>query len=409
MKLLRLLRIATFAIATFAIVGLLLVRVVDAQELPTNPSQNGTIPPVAPTVQNGDFECTEGYDAQIDAKGNEIFIPSGWELTTLMGTPVIHSARTFFAKSCDGSAHVERISGIDSIVVRAEDLETPPEPGKPFDVAFHQQISVTPGGIYSLSGWMLSLCGGSAVPSDCPEDVYISKLLGIDPTGGTDPTAESVIWAENRRNFWEDGERVGWQQMSVSAMAQAETITIFARISSPFRWHGNHAFIDALSLVRAPQAQLQVPTTVTGTTFIVLWQGELAQEISGQSGSTHQLYFDVQSRHESTPEWRDLATNKSAVDSSIFTAVCTNTNYLFRIRARAEQPEGEDGAWPNHRYWGLWSEPVTVGFVPGVPETTDPDVELDTTPDITNTDSMTNSLTMSFNLYLPVLIHQKQC
>ncbi len=389
-------------IATFATVGILLLfKLVSAESLgPTDHRQhNGTVPPNPPTLLNNEFECTTGYSAHRDGTGQEIFVPNGWQLTTIQGAPMIHSARTFFAGSCDGSAHVERIGEIDSLVIRAEDLERPPEPGKPFDVAFHQQVNATVGGVYSLSGWMLSLCGGSAVPSDCPEDVYIAKMLGIDPTGGTDPTAATVVWMENRRNFWE-GERVGWQQLSVTALAQSDTITIFARVSSPSRWHGNHAFIDSLSLVRAPVAELLVPASVTGTTVALLWQGELQGEIVNQPGSTHELRFDVQSRHVDSTDWQLLTADRSTLDSIVFTASCTATNYLFRIRARAEQPDDQEGAWPNHRYRGLWSPPTSVYFV--APPTIDP------SPTLTMPTTFPK-FEQPFQLYLPMLANQKQC
>ncbi|MCB0061794.1 MAG: hypothetical protein KDE19_06760 [Caldilineaceae bacterium] len=393
MKLLRIVRILTFAMTGI----FLLFQFVGAQALPEGEQPiGGTIPPNPPVLSNTDFECTTGYYTQTIAPGNVAHIPNDWQLALVKGTPIIHSARIFFAGSCDGSAHVERISGIDSIVVRAADIETPPEPGKPFDVAFYQQISATVGGDYSLSGWLLSLCGGSATPSDCPEDVYIAKMLGIDPTGGIDPTANTVIWTENRRNFWE-GERVGWQQLSVSVQAKAETMTVFARINSPHRWHGNHAFIDALSLVRAPSSELLVPETVTGTAALLLWQGSMQPEITSQPGSTHELRFDVQMRHEATPTWQDLVTDRNDTDSTVFTANCIETNYLFRIRARAEQRDDVEGAWPNHRYHGLWSDPVPVYFV---------------APPVADSETMTPVTTPEeelFQLFLPILANQKQC
>lgn len=356
----------------------------------------GTIPAAAPVVENHDFECTTGYYSQTNSIGKPIFAPIGWQMTILNGAPTVHSARIFFAKSCDGSAHVERINGIDSIVIRAQDLETPPEPGKPFDVAFSQRISATVGGAYSLSGWLLSLCGGSATPSDCPKDVYIAKMLGIDPTGGSDPTADSVIWTENRRNFWENGKRVGWQQMTVSATALTSTVTIFARVNSPFRWHGNHAFIDALSLVRAPVAAVSAPAIVTGTQVTVTWEGLLNDDIANIAGGTYELRFDLQYRPAGAESWADFQVDQPGPGSAIFTAKCADTTYEFRIRSRAEQPPAPApaGAWPNHRYASIWREPISVQF---------------TSPSLPPVNSEPVEAPGPFRLYLPQIANQTQC
>ncbi len=337
-------------------------------------SPNGTIPAIAPHLQNGDFECTTGYYTQTNTLSKTVYIPNYWSLVAIAGTPRIQSARVNFAGSCSGNAHVERISGIDSLFVEAQDLEKLPLPGKPFDVAFYQQISATVGGAYSLSGWMLSLCGGSNVPTDCPQDYYIAKMLGIDPTGGTDPLAASVIWVEDRHNFIENGQRVGWKNLGTSAIAQASTITIFARINSPFQWHGNHAFIDALSVVRAPVVMLTLPSTVTTTQVTVAWRGIQSPDVTEIAGGTYMLYVDVQSRHAGSTAWTDLVKDAQAAGNVPFTARCTNTAYEFRARARAEQPPAPpDGASPNQRYPGVWSEPTAVFFqstsVPATPIT----------------------------------------
>jgi hypothetical protein len=79
-----------------------------------------------------------------------------------------------------------------------------------------------------------------------------------------------------------------------------------------------------------------------------------------------------------------------------FNAACTDTDYLFRIRARAEQPDEGDGAWPNHRYHGVWSDPVTVHFQ-------------STAPTIDNTVPTSPTLAADFNLFLPLLANQKPC
>ncbi len=329
---------------------------------------NGTIPPVAPALQNNDFECASaGYYTQTNSAGNVIRIPNAWTLVTPVGAPKIHSARINFAKSCTGSAHVERISGEDSVLVEAQDLERPPTPGKPFDIALYQQVSATVGGAYSLSGWMLSLCGGSNVPNDCPANYYMAKQLGIDPTGGTDPLAPSVVWAENRRNFIENGQRVGWSNLRMSAVAQAVTITVFARINSPFQWHGNHAFIDALSLVRAPIANLTLPMTMTGATIPVQWDGEQSPDVTTIPGGKYVLLFDIQYRPTPATEWKDFIRDVQGAGSAPFQARCSTPFYEFRIRARAEQPDGQ-GVGPNQRYPGVWGEPQAV-FLPPLVDT----------------------------------------
>ncbi len=397
---LRILRICSIAVGFFwLLMATLSVQLSAAPTAQSLGPLGGTIPPSPPVLLHGEFECATGYYSQTDAKGKPIFIPNHWQLTTQSGAPVVHSARIFFAKSCDGEAHVERIEGRDSIVVRAEDLETPPNPGKPFDVAFHQQVTATVGGAYSLSGWQLSLCGGSAVPSDCPAGNYIAKMLGIDPTGGTDPNADTIIWHENRRNFYENGKRVGWQNLRVSAIALQPTITIFARIRSPLQWHGNHAFIDALSLVRAPTANLILPTTVTGTNTIVLWNGQQSDDVTAIPGGTYALLFDVRVRHEQSNDWRELVSGAPLISSTVFSANCLDTNYLFSVRARAEQPDDIEGASPNQRYEGVWSTPVTVRFVSPPPAA----VTTPITPTLAPTD------TVPFQLYLPVVAHQKAC
>ncbi len=221
-------------------------------------SVQGTIPPLPPLLENPDMECDVGYYEVQGPNQKPNRIPDGWQQVLTQGHPRMNSARIQFGKSCDAeNVHVERISGRDSFLAEAWDLETPPDPGKIFDVTIYQQASADPGGDYSVSGWFLTLCGGSAVPNDCPEGVYMAKMLGLDPTGGMDPEADTVIWVENRNNFVDgDDKRIGWSNLYTAATATSNKMTVFARINSPFQWHGNHGFIDAISLVRSPTRSL---------------------------------------------------------------------------------------------------------------------------------------------------------
>ncbi|MBW7882018.1 MAG: hypothetical protein H3C34_05155 [Caldilineaceae bacterium] len=343
----------------------------------------GPIAPVASPnpLENASFECGDGgyYEDVVppDEKTTQPnLVPNRWTITHALTTPVVSSTRIFYAKSCDGSAFIERIDGEDSVVIRALDLEWSSAPGKPFDTSLYQQVSVLSGTAYSLSGWMVSLCGGSfSDPNDCPAGYYMAKLLGIDPTGGTDPWAPTVQWAENRANFvGEDGRsRIGWQNLRLAATAEAMTVTVFARINSPFRWHGNHAFIDALSLVQAPTATLTATSPISGSTLISLqWTSDLGPDIPAIEGGKYRLYLDLEYWHDQKQIWSAVATGDQANGSTWFDARCTDSTYRFRIRARAEQPEGEGGAWPNQRYPGVWTAPIDVYVPPPLPGPTVP-------------------------------------
>lgn len=314
--------------------------------------------PQAPPLANPGMECRQGFHPQPGIRG---LVPDGWTAVLLEGRPELNSTRTYFAGSCDGSGFIERIEGEDSLAFLAEDIETPPLPGKPFDAAVWQRTAVTPGVAYSVSAWMVSLCGGSAMPNDCPQGIYMAKLLGLDPTGGADPQTSSVAWVEDRRNFTESG----WANLRLAATAQSSTLTVYARIRSPFRWHGAHAFVDAVSLVQAPSAAfVNLPGSVQGTQVTVRWQGSLGPDIPAIPGGTHRLLFDIQQRPAGQDAWRDWLVDQPAGQATFSVAGCLGEQTIeFRLRARAEQPEGSNGAWPNHRYPGVWSQPASVTFV----------------------------------------------
>jgi hypothetical protein len=330
----------------------------------------GTVPGVPNRLANAEFECSDGgYYAAQNSRGKTILIPNWWTMVSNGDVPDMKSTRIWVTKACDGTGHVEKISGADSFFLGALDLETPPAPGKPFDVSIYQQVPAVAGTAYSLSGWLLTLCGGSnTVPkNDCPGGYYMAKMLGIDPTGGTDPNAPSVVWGENRNNFVDaDNNRIGWSNVRVSATAQGGTITVFARINSPFQWHGNHGFIDALSLVEAPTATLEVTMGAPGRDGVIVdlaWEGALGPDIPTIPGGNYQLVYDVQYRHATQSTWRELQDGHAGAGSQQFAARCSG-DYQFRVRVRAEQPNGEDGSWPNQRYPGVWSVGATI-TVPG--------------------------------------------
>lgn len=323
----------------------------------------GDRPDSPPAMENPNFECSAGFDPQSGVNG---LVPRGWTATLLDGEPTLNSARLEFTGSCGNDGFVEHIEGLDSLVFLAQDIETPPEPGKPFDAVIHQQVEVEPGHSYSLSGWMVSLCGGSfSNPNDCPANYYMAKMLGVDPTGGVDPLADTVLWDEDRRNFIESR----WANLGLATTPISDTLTLFVRVRSPFRWHGNHAFADGISLVRAPTAYLEeIATPITDTQAFIAWQGDLGPDIPQIPGGTFQLAFDIQYRDAADGPWRDWLVNQPAGGAWFAMGSCSDEKtYEFRVRGRSEQLANVPGAWPPSRYLGEWSDPAAVTFVRTVP------------------------------------------
>jgi hypothetical protein len=306
-----------------------------------------------PVLLNPGFECKVGYvEGGIPNR-----VPRDWTGVLIFGTPTLDSARIRWGGGCDGSGWVEHLEGEDNLVFIAQDWLAQSAAGKPFDAAVYQQVAVTPGTAYSLSGWMVSLCGGSATPSDCPSGFYMEKLLGIDPTGGIDPLGPNVLWVGDRRNFTD----TRWLNLRLAATAQSDHLTVFGRIRSPFQWHGNHAFVDGFSLVRAPTAYFVGAPAAVGTNEArVEWDGAQSPDVLAIPEGQYHLFFDIQYRMGSQGDWIDWLTDRPA-ESATFTANgCAGVQtYAFRVRSRAEQINGV-GAFPNHRYPGAWSEPASV-------------------------------------------------
>ncbi len=389
-------RLALSTALTGALVSAVLV-LLSAGAPPAN-ATGATVPPPPPDLFNGSFECSpEGYYEGPLAESRRNLYPNGWGYTYTEDTaangyrlPKVYSNRINFEKIADpanggcltNNAFVEKLHGRDSLLIEARSLETPPFPGKRFDISLYQTFTTAPGVVYSVSGWVVSLCGGSANPNDCPAGNYIAKWIGLDPAGDSDPVAPGIAWYEDRRPHIE----AKWTNLRTAATATGSRMTVFLRVQSPFQWHGNHAFADAVKVVEAPTATLQASTPITGQQSVTLtWDGRISQQILNISGGRYHLYFDVEVRHAGQSDWRSLVTNFAGAGSLPFTARCTNSAYFFRVRPRAEQFEGQ-GAAPNHRFPGVWSEPVPVNFVsePGQPAT-DPGVERTFLPLITVT------------------------
>ena len=329
-------------------------------------------PPAPPMLQNPRFECEDGFVDGFNPVNKDVQIPSGWTVVYVNGAAQPLSTRLSSRGVCDrvmgnadGKGWVDVTYGgeYDSLYIRAQDIETLPNPGKPFDVVLYQQTPATIGGNYSVSTWMVSLCRNYNGTKVCPPGEYIAKAVGLDPLGGVDPDAASVVWAENRVNYVdEEGDHVGWQNIYVGTRALSGTLTVFMRMTAPYDQRGNSGFMDEVSLIRGPFARfVALPEEADADdTLTITWDGLQSPDIAALAGGTYRLHYDVQVR-PAGGEWRDLVV-KTAQTSQGFTPLCADTTYEFRVRAGTEQPDGSGGVAPNHRYPGAWSLPESVFF-----------------------------------------------
>jgi hypothetical protein len=126
----------------------------------------------------------------------------------------------------------------------------------PYVAGIYQQVpNLQPGVAYKASiGW------GAPGP---PTDTY-GRQLGIDPTGGTDPTAPTVVWGHEH---WGDARGLNYPppdvNIDVSAVAQSPTITVFVKVNHNAATAGAMIFLDAVSLFVDPVQPTPAPATAT--------------------------------------------------------------------------------------------------------------------------------------------------
>lgn len=92
-----------------------------------------------------------------------------------------------------------------------------------FDLVLYQTVAAQPGRDYTFSGSLVSFFQGTSGP---PVHDKIFKTLGIDPTGGHDYGAATVVWGER------DGRDNEWRYPTLKVKAQAEAITVFIRLEN---------------------------------------------------------------------------------------------------------------------------------------------------------------------------------
>ncbi len=130
-----------------------------------------------------------------------------------------------------------------------------------FEAGVYQRVSgVVAGQTYRATGWFLSI-SQHGVSVDPPyQDGNITQRIGIDPYGGTDPDASSVVWS------WTDPLDRRWRELQVTAVAASSTITVFARTFNLYAHTNCLSFYDAFGLTVANPIKVTGVSTRPGST-----------------------------------------------------------------------------------------------------------------------------------------------
>lgn len=105
-----------------------------------------------------------------------------------------------------------------------------------------QQVPVTPNRWYETKiDWAAPNCAN------------IERRVGIDPTGGTDPTSPKVVWSASS---WEE---VRMPELRASAFAQGPLVTVFVWTHHGMSYGQDQVFLDAVTLVENPNLAPPAP------------------------------------------------------------------------------------------------------------------------------------------------------
>jgi hypothetical protein len=183
-----------------------------------------------PCLEEGNLTQNCGFDTFVDDWVGEkrYQIPAAWWYFILAGDP-------------DYRPSDDTYWGAPSLWMLTD--------GVPFTAGIYQQVAVTPGVVYQTDiGW-------AAVSQEDFE-----RKLGLDPTGGTDPLAPTVIWS---RSEW---AMTRWPDLTVSARATGPTMTVFVWVHHPRAYGMDWVFLDAVGLWPDPSQPAATVTPVPSLT-----------------------------------------------------------------------------------------------------------------------------------------------
>lgn len=118
-----------------------------------------------------------------------------------------------------------------------------------------QRVSVPAGSLATFSAWAQAWSSEDPDPGSAVKPGNYKVSVGIDPTGGTDGLAPTVVWSEEVVQY------NTWLHLQVQAKAQADAVTVFLRGRPEYRTRFNDSYWDdaCLTIVRPTPRATNTP------------------------------------------------------------------------------------------------------------------------------------------------------
>jgi len=153
-----------------------------------------------------------------------------------------------------GTPPIFRLTGYDDFPEAIEGIHAQRiwSDGTGFIAGVHQQVpGVIPGVAYQA--WVV----WAPVKSSGTDEFIMGRKIGLDPYGGTDPRSPDIVWSPEIWGY----DKKQFELLKVSAVAQAETITVFLRVDNHVTHGQDEVFFDAVFLIVDPDQPAATPTT----------------------------------------------------------------------------------------------------------------------------------------------------
>lgn len=220
-----------------------------------------------------------------------------------------------------------------------------------FDTGIFQTVSgLTPGETYGFSAGIAPAF--YTTNRTDPATGKMFRSVGVDPTGGTDPTAPSVLWSpEEPHAIFNNGQKYSWFFPSVGFTAQSSSATVFIRVRSIEDVTDgisiNQVWVDKAFLDVAPTVSVNV-TQLSDSLAQATWNG------SPRTGF-HLFAYEAQYKKATDSTWTDIqifdvldGTSPPIATGSTF-PITTGETYIVRARMWHEEDGGSNmevaGPW----------------------------------------------------------------